>query len=294
MAQERQIIWEGAAKRYGRHRALHPTNLAIGKGVTAVLGANGAGKTTLLSIALGLVGPSAGKAFICGAKASSMAARRSCGAVLQEAALPGLLTVQELLELGTSGYESPDQPGTVIARLGLEGLERKRYKHLSAGQQRRVQIAFALMGRPQVLFLDEPTTGLDADARRRLWNVIRDQAAHQAVVLTTHYLEEAEALADRVVVLQDGAVVADETTDALRRRVGGSVISCITALELARLVDLPSVTAADREGRRATIMTADAAATLRLLLAEDSSVSELTVANPSLEDALASLQRKPL
>ncbi len=200
-------------KSYGSVEALRGLDLTIHPGeVVALLGANGAGKTTTVRTLLGLVKPDAGEGRLFGRDPREVAARTRMGAVLQIARVPETLRVREHIHLFSSYYPSPMPMAEVIAAAGLAGLERRKYGDLSGGQQKRVLFALALCGNPDLLVLDEPTTGLDVEARRALWKQIRAFVARgKSVLLTTHYLAEAEALANRVVVLDKGSVVAEGT-----------------------------------------------------------------------------------
>ncbi len=178
---------------------------------------------------------------------------------------------------------------------GLETVQQRRYGQLSGGQQRRVQFAMAVCGRPQLLFLDEPTTGLDIDARQGLWRAIRELAAQGcAVLLTTHYLEEAEALADRVMVIDHGRLLAQGSVEEMRARVAQRRIGCISSLSPARVSAWPGVQEA-RAGidGRLEIVAAQAEPVVRRLLAEDPSLSELEVRRAGLADAFLALTGEP-
>src|SRR5690242_15224139 len=208
----------GVVKRYGSKTALDGVRLVIERGkVTALLGPNGAGKSTAISLLLGLVAADSGKVELFGRPPQELTARRRIGVMLQTAALPETLRVGELVELTSSYYARPRGLGEVARMVGIEELLRRPYGALSGGQQRRVQFALAVCGNPELLFLDEPTTGLDIEAREALWNVVRALVAEgSAVLLTTHYLEEAEALAHRVAVLMNGRIVTEGTVDEIR------------------------------------------------------------------------------
>jgi len=190
-------------KRYGPLTALDGVDLAVRRGeLLALLGPNGAGKSTSIGLLLGLIRPDAGRAELFGLDPQRIEARRRIGVMLQSANLPATLRVGELLRLTMSYYPNPRGFDETAALAGLADLLLRPYGKLSGGQQRRVQFALALCGRPELLFLDEPTVGMDIDARQKLWAAMRALVAEGcAVVLTTHYLEEAEALAQRVVVL---------------------------------------------------------------------------------------------
>ena len=179
-----------------------------------------------------------------------------------------------------------------LALAGLIDLARRRAGALSGGQTRRLQFALAICGRPDLLVLDEPTTGLDADARRGLWSTVRDAADDgAAVLLTTHYLEEAEALADRIVVIDRGRVIADGSKQDIRAGTAGSTIRCRTRLSVAQLAALPGATRVERSGGEVRMLCKDATATLRSLLEIAEDCTDLRVEAASLEDALSSLMR---
>ena len=200
-------------KSYGAVEALRGLDLTIQPGeVVALLGANGAGKTTTVRTLLGLVKPDSGEVRLFGRDPRDAAARTRMGAVLQIARVPETLRVREHIHLFSSYYPDPMPMAEVIEAAGLSGLERRKFGELSGGQQKRVLFALALCGNPDLLVLDEPTTGLDVEARRALWKQIRAFVARgKSVLLTTHYLAEAEALAHRVIVLDKGSVVAEGT-----------------------------------------------------------------------------------
>ncbi|HEY0160151.1 MAG TPA: ABC transporter ATP-binding protein [Thermoanaerobaculia bacterium] len=205
-------------KSYGAVEALRGLHLTINPGeVVALLGANGAGKTTTVRTLLGLVSPDSGEVRLFGRDPRQAAARTRMGAVLQIARVPETMRVREHIHLFSSYYPDPMPMAEVIAAAGLAGLERRKFGELSGGQQKRVLFALALCGNPDLLVLDEPTTGLDVEARRALWKQIRAFVARgKSVLLTTHYLAEAEALANRVVVLDKGSVVAEGTPSQIK------------------------------------------------------------------------------
>jgi ABC-2 type transport system ATP-binding protein len=210
--------------------------------------------------------------------------------MLQAAGLAPLLTVREHVALH-SGYHPGARPlAETLALAGLQGLEGRRYEALSGGQQRCVQLALAIAGRPSLLVLDEPSAALDAESRRALWQTVRALADEgSAVLLTTHLLEEAEALSDRVLLLAGGRVVADGTPGEIRNRVAARWVRCVSGLPLPQLQALPGVVAATAEGRRMALRTVAAEATLRALLAADLAVADIEVTGTSLEDAVLDL-----
>ena len=283
----------GVTLRYGAVTALDRLDLAVRPGeLLALLGPNGAGKSTSVALLLGLVRPQAGQATLFGADPQRVEARRRIGVMLQSAVLPATLTVAELLQLTASYYPDPRPLEESAALAGLTDLLKRPYGKLSGGQQRRVQFALALCGRPELLFLDEPTVGMDIDARERLWAAMRTVVAQGcAVVLTTHYLEEAEALAQRVVVIDRGRVLTEGSVDDLRARVALTRIRCISDLDEAAIASWNGVADASREGDRLIVTTAAAEPVLRRLLDADSALSELEVRRAGLAEAFSALTR---
>jgi ABC-2 type transport system ATP-binding protein len=284
-------------KRYASTVALDGVDLALHGGeVLALLGANGAGKSTAVALMLGLIAPDAGEAALFGRPPAELAARRRAGVMLQSPGIPDNSRVIELLQVTRSYYPAPRAVADCVALAGLEGILDRRYDKLSGGQQRRVQFALAICGNPEVLFLDEPTTGLDIDARQRMWSTIRAIVAEgAAVLLTTHYLEEAEALADRVVVLDRGRIAASGPLHAVRSLVSQRRITCFSALDAARIAAWPGVRSATRgvDGNPAMIevLVDDTETVVRRLLAEDAALSELDVRRAGLADAFLEITR---
>lgn len=283
----------GVTQRYGNLVALDQLDLAVHPGeLLALLGPNGAGKSTSVSVLLGLVRPQSGRATLFGEDPQQVSARRRIGVMLQSALLPPTLKVGELLRLTASYYPAPRPLAESAALAGVADLLGRPYGKLSGGQQRRVQFALALCGNPELLFLDEPTVGMDIDARERLWAAMRTLVARGcAVVLTTHYLEEAEALAQRVVVLDKGRVLTDGSVDALRARVALTRIRCLTDLDETAVAGWGGVAEARREGDRLVVTTAAAEQVVRRLLDADSRLSELEVRRAGLAEAFTALTR---
>ena len=200
-------------KRFGTTTALDEISLTIHPGeLVALLGPNGAGKTTAVRLLLGLCIPDSGIARVFGANPRDAANRVRTGAMLQVARVPETLRVREHLDLFSSYYPDPLPLDEVIAAAGLEGIEKKKFGDLSGGQKQRLLFGLAICGNPDFIALDEPTVGLDVEARRALWKQIRAFVDRgKSVLLTTHYLDEADALADRVIVIDHGKVVAEGT-----------------------------------------------------------------------------------
>lgn len=205
-------------KNYGMVEALRGLDLTIGSGeLVALLGANGAGKTTAVRTLLGLAKPTSGEVRVFGGDPRDMRSRTRIGALLQVARVPETLRVREHIHLFSSYYPNPRPIDEVIEAAGLQGLEKRKFGELSGGQQKRVLFALALCGNPDLLVLDEPTVGLDVEARRSLWKQIRAFiSGGRSVLLTTHYLAEAEALANRVVVIHKGVVMAEGTPQEIK------------------------------------------------------------------------------
>jgi ABC-2 type transport system ATP-binding protein len=282
----------GASKRYGNFEALKNVSFAIEKGsLVAMLGPNGAGKTTSINLMLGLRRPTAGKALIFGEDPRRIATRKRFGAMLQESGVPQLLKVSELVELFSSYYPKPLRADQVIKLVGLEEKSGTVVRDLSGGQTQRLYFALAICGDPEILFLDEPTVGMDVEGRRVFLRAIREFAeGGKTVLLTTHYLEEADELAERVLVIDKGKVIADGSPEEIKSRVAGSKISFTSSqpLDAAALSGLP-VSASDVSDHRVTLMTNDPQGVLRELFRRNLDLANLEVRGADLEEAFLSL-----
>jgi ABC-2 type transport system ATP-binding protein len=282
----------GASKKYGNFEALKNVSFAIEKGsLVAMLGPNGAGKTTSINLMLGLRRPTSGKALIFGDDPRRIATRKRFGAMLQESGVPQLLKVIELVELFRSYYPKPLPTEQVVKLVGLEGKAGTLVRDLSGGQTQRLYFALAICGDPEVLFLDEPTVGMDVEGRRVFLRAIRDfAAAGKTILLTTHYLEEADELAERVLVIDKGKLIADGSPQEIKSQVAGSKISFTSSapLDPAALSGLP-VSASDVSDHRVTLMTNDPQAVLRELFRRNVDLSNLEVRGADLEEAFLSL-----
>ena len=286
---------DGAIKRYGRLTALDGADLQLHRGeLLALLGPNGAGKTTAIALLLGLVRADAGAVELFGQDPQRIEARRRIGVMLQNAELPPTLRVGELLRLTASYYPAPRALAESAELAGVTDLLGRPYAKLSGGQQRRVQFALALCGRPRLLFLDEPTVGMDIEARQALWAAIRRLVGEGcSVLLTTHYLEEAEALADRVCVMARGRAIHEGTVDELRARVGVRRIRCISTLLPEAVAAWPEVAEVRVEGGRLQLTTAEAEVVVLRLLQNDAWLRELEVQRAGLAEAFTELTREP-
>ncbi len=281
----------GVTKRYGNTLALDGMNLALRPGeVVALLGPNGAGKSTAVRLLLGLIAPTSGTARVFGGDPQTPATRLRVGAMLQVARIPETLRVREHIDLFRSYYPHPLSMAEVVRIAQLEGIEDKMYSTLSGGQKQRVLFGLALCGDPDLVFLDEPTVGMDIEARRGLWQQIRTLANRgKTVLLTTHYLEEADALAHRIVVINKGKIVSEGTPADIKSVSAGRKIRCRTRLTVEFLSGLPGVTSVERSGDDVVVMTPRAEDVVREMLLRDATLSGLEIASPALEDAFLAL-----
>ena len=279
--------------RYGAHTALRCLSLTLRPGeVVALLGPNGAGKTTAVKLLLGLLQPSEGDVKVFGRNPSEREARQRIGAMLQVGRVPETLQVGEYLDLFRSYYPHPLPTAQIVETAGLAGIEKRQFKDLSGGQKQRMLFALALCGNPDLIFLDEPTVGMDIETRHNLWRQVRGLAdAGKTVLLTTHYLEEADTLADRILVIAQGSTVAEGTPAEIKGRVSGRKIRCVTSLTDRFLEQLPSVRSVEHTGAGVTLTIDNAEAVLRAMLAADTTLHSLEVASPALEDAFIELTR---
>lgn len=284
----------GARKRFGNIVALDGFDLEVRPGeLLAVLGPNGAGKSTAISLMLGLRQPDAGSARLFGLPPWQIEARRRIGVMMQEVALAAELKVREHIALIASYYPDPLPVEEVLRQTNTVALSNRPYGKLSAGQKRQVQFALALCGRPTLLFLDEPTVGLDIQARTIMWAALR-QLVHDgcSIVLTTHYLEEAEALADRVVVLAKGKTVASGTVDEMRSIVGRKRIICATSIAPDVIASWPGVQSVSRDRERLDITASDADSVVRRLVSSNCEFSGLEVRSAGLAEAFTELTQE--
>jgi len=280
-----------ATKQYGKAFALSDVSFDVRRGeVLSLLGPNGAGKTTSVKLMLGLCSPTSGTATLFGGDPRKAANRRRIGAMLQVGKVPETLRVREHIDQFRSYYPAPLSESEVIELGGLGGIEDKKFGELSGGQRQRVLFALALCGDPELLFLDEPTLGFDVEVRRAFWKQIRAYVSRgRTVLLTTHYLEEADSLADRIIVIDKGSIVADGTPAEIKGRVSGRRVRCVTSLSASEIQKMPGVASVTSEGDRTQIVASAAEPLVRELLARDSELSNLEVTSVGLEDAFMSL-----
>ncbi len=281
-----------ASKRYGQVQALQDVSLAIDPGqVVAMLGPNGAGKTTSISLMLGTRKPTSGTARLFGMSPRDLRARSRIGVMLQESGVPGMLKVEEIVDLFSSYYPAPFRVAEAIAMAGLQEKAKTLVKDLSGGQRQRLYLALAVCGNPDVLFLDEPTVGLDIEGRRRFLHEIGELAARgRTVILTTHYLEEADQLARRIIVIDRGRIIADSTPAAIKAQVAGKRITFSIAQPLSesQLAGLP-LTAQQIDDHRVRLLTNEPEAVLRELFRRGVDINDLEVAGADLEEAFVAM-----
>ncbi len=282
----------GVSRTYGEVLALDGVDLDIPTGqLLGLLGPNGAGKSTLLNLFVGLRRPDSGHVEVGGGDPTRPTTRRGIGVTPQETGLAVNLRVREIINFVTAHFADPVPSGDLLDRFGLTGLEHRQCGSLSGGQKRRLSVALAFAGRPRIVFLDEPTTGLDVDARHHLWDGIRSfHADGGTVVLTSHYLEEVDALAERVAVIDSGQVIRDGPTEEIRDAAGAKRVS----MYADTLPDLAGVVSVRRDATspgRVEVVTSDADRYIRDLVGTGVGFSDLEVRSTSLEDAFLALTR---
>ena len=286
-----------ASKRYGDVQALHDVSLNIDPGeVVAMLGPNGAGKTTSISLMLGLRNPSSGKAQLFGLDPKDRRARSRVGVMLQESGVPGVLRVQEIVDLFRSYYAAPLPGAEAIRMAGLEAKARSQVKDLSGGQHQRLYLARALCGNPDALFLDEPTVGMDVEGRRLFLQEIAELAARgRTVILTTHYLEEADQLARRIIVINHGRVIADASPAAIKARVAGKRVtfSTPTPPDDGLFAGLP-LSSKRVEDHRVRLLTNEPENVLRELFRRGVDIHDLEIAGADLEEAFVAMTHQDI
>jgi ABC-2 type transport system ATP-binding protein len=277
----------GLNKTFNKKSALTQIDLDINGGqVVAILGANGAGKTTLINILLGRLALDSGAVSVFGQKPGASQVRRQTGTLLQVANLPETLRIKEHIQLFQSYYPEPMDYQKVIKYAGLESMQDRFSKKLSGGEKQRLLFALAICGNPKLLFLDEPSVGMDIQSRQNLWKAIRDlKAQGTAIVLTTHYLEEADSLADQIVLLKEGKIVAEGTNQEIKAKMSGSVIQFISPESPIDFSQCSGVTLIEKVGRYTSIQTDDVNSTLTSILSLFADLQGLTVENAGLEQA---------
>ncbi|HET7559918.1 MAG TPA: ABC transporter ATP-binding protein [Limnochordia bacterium] len=284
---------QGVSRSYGDKLALDNVSLDVRKGeILALLGPNGAGKTTLISLMLGLRRPTTGRIRLFGGDPASPGSKTRVGAMLQETSVIPDLTVAETIDLFRSYYAEPLPTADLLDAAGLTDEAKRKGAVLSGGQKQRLAFALALAGNPELLFLDEPTVGLDVEVRRRFWERIRQIAKRTTIILTTHYLEEADALADRIVVVHQGKVMADASPRELKGSLGGRWISFAYHGEVPPLdvAALPGAERIEPGNGRLRFLSKDSDAALKLLV--NHAVHDIEVRGADLEEAFLALTKE--
>jgi len=280
-----------ATKKYGEVDALKGVTIRIELGeVVAMLGPNGAGKTTSISLLLGLRKPTSGKALLLGLDPTNLQARSRVGVMLQESGVPAMLKVREIVDLFRSYYPKPLPRDEAIAIAGLEEKADALVRELSGGQRQRLYFALAVCGDPDVLFLDEPTVGMDVEGRRSFIERIADFARRgRTVVLTTHYLEEADQLAKRVIVIDRGVVIVDAPPAEIKSKVAGKRVRFNAPVLTEKDLDGLPVTAVTIKDHSVQLLTNQPESVLREIFRRGVEISDLEVAGADLEEAFIAM-----
>jgi ABC-2 type transport system ATP-binding protein len=285
------VTLSGVTKRYGGVQAAAGVDLTIRSGeVVALLGPNGAGKSTTIELLLGLVKPDAGAVEVYGQDPVEAIAAGRVGAMLQSGGIIEDAKVGELVSLVANLHKDPLPVREALERAGITDLADRVFKALSGGQQQRVRFAMAIVAKPDLIVLDEPTTGMDVESRRAFWNSMHAETARgRTVLFATHYLDEADAYADRVVLMRDGRIVADGTAAQIKATVSGRTIrATIPGADLASLAAVPGVRDVETRGDVVMLRCDDSDEVLRHLLAS-TPARDIEVWSPDLEDAVLAI-----
>ena len=292
------IVLSRLSKSYGNVHAVRSVDLAIAPGETvAILGPNGAGKTTTIEMVLGLTRPDSGTVTLFGKSPAQAVAAGAVGGMLQTGALVEYLSVRELVTMVASVYPRPLPVEQAMRLAGVTEFAERRTNKLSGGQTQRVRFAIALVSNPDLFMLDEPTAAVDVEGRREFWASIRAVAAEgKTVIFATHYLEEADAYADRIVLMARGRIVADGPATEIKAKVSGRIIRATIPVagpagpaDTAALAALPGVTNAERHGEAVILTCADSDLTLRALLSRFPAARDIEVAGAGIEEAFMAL-----
>jgi ABC-2 type transport system ATP-binding protein len=288
------IVLAGLSKSYGSVTAVRSIDLVIAPGETvAILGPNGAGKTTTIDMILGLTRPDGGEISLFGMPPKRATAAGVVSGMLQTGELIPHLRVREIVTMVASLYPRPLPVPDVLRLTGISDLAERQAARLSGGQSQRVRFAIALVANPDLLLLDEPTAALDVEARQAFWQAVRAVAAEgKTVLFATHYLDEADAYADRIVLLAKGRIVADGSATEIKARASGRTIrATLPGAALAELSALPGAISADRHGDAVILACSDAESALRALLDRFPGVRDIEVRGADLEAAFVALTR---
>ena len=286
------IVARGLTKSFGAVRAVRGLDLELARGTTvALLGPNGAGKTTTIDLLIGLARPDSGTVSLFGRTPAQAVKAGMIGAMTQSGQLIEYLSVRELITMMAAIYPAPLDVEEALQISGADAFADRQTRKLSGGETQRVRFAIALVADAELLVLDEPTAALDVEGRRDFWNAMRAFVARgKTVVFATHYLEEADAYADRIVLMSHGRIVADGAPTEIKATVGGRLIrATLPDVELSALFALRGVTTADRKGDAITLNCSDSDATLRDLLVAFPSARDIEVRGAGLEEAFLEL-----
>ncbi len=282
----------GLTKSFGKVKAVRGIDLTIAPGETvALLGPNGAGKSTTIDMLLGLLPPDAGTATVFGKPAREAVAAGEVSAMLQTGALIQYLSVRELVVMMASLYPNPLPVDEVMQVAGVMDIAGKRTNKLSGGQVQRVRAAVALVANPDLLVLDEPTVAMDVEGRHQFWTFMREVAAGgKTVIFATHYLEEADSFADRIVLMAHGRIVADGPTNEIKATVGRrNIRAVLPGIGLEALLRLPGVASADTRGEGIVLSCTDSDLAIRALLADYPAARNIEISGAGLEEAFLAL-----
>ncbi|TCZ75145.1 ABC transporter ATP-binding protein [Paenibacillus albiflavus] len=284
------IELNGVSKIYKNKTAVDQLSLQVEEGsVLALIGPNGAGKTTTVKMMLGLTKPTSGHVKVFGQHPYEKSVRERLGAMLQETSVIDLMKTGEIIDLFRSYYKAPLSMKQLLAMSGLEECENKLATSLSGGQKRRLSFALALAGDPHLIFLDEPTVGMDVSSREVFWRTVsalRDQG--RTIVLTTHYMDEVEAIADRVVIVNNGKSIADGTVQEIKSTTEKNSVSFTLTDQVSSEVlnSLPGVDQVNRNGNKVELFGADTDLLIFTIVRHNIPLKDLQINKSNLEDAL--------
>jgi len=281
------VRFQDVKKKYGQKEALKGLTFSVKKGeLLALLGPNGAGKSTALNLLLGLKSHDSGLVEVFGKCPDSIEARHKIGSTLQELSFPSNMTIQELLHFTQSHYQKKGNLDSIVRNLQIENLLNRRAVGMSGGERRKVGLAMALSGDPELLILDEPTTGMDIESRRDLWRVIEILVKEgRTIILTTHYLEEVEALAHRVVVIDEGVALFDGTVSEIKAKVEMKKVKFCTKSKDENFNNFPEIINVARKSNEVTVLTHNSDTFVRDLILKNIDFHELSIEIASLEEA---------
>lgn len=286
------VRFQDVKKKYGQKEALKGLTFSVRKGeLLALLGPNGAGKSTALNLLLGLKSHDSGLVEVFGKCPDSVEARHKIGSTLQELSFPSNMTIQELLHFTQSHYQKKGNLDLIVRNLQIENLLKRRAVGMSGGEKRKVGLAMALSGDPELLILDEPTTGMDIESRRDLWRVIEILVKEgRTIILTTHYLEEVEALAHRVVVIDEGVALFDGTVSEIKSKVEMKKVKFCTKCKNEELEHFSEIIKYTRKSNEVTVLTHNSDAFVRDLIMKNINFHELSIEIASLEEAFLEIR----